>query len=135
MCRGTRSTPIIELGANDGLRGLSITHIRHNLEVLIKTSFAANTNVFLMEIKIPPNYGKKYTQAFNQIYHKLAEQYNLTLLPFMLDDIILNPELMQVDGLHPNEKAQVIISENLWQTLEPLLNADSNREKRALKVN
>ncbi|MCU7801301.1 MAG: arylesterase [gamma proteobacterium symbiont of Lucinoma myriamae] len=114
---------IIELGANDGLRGLPISHIRHNLEVLIKTSLAANAKVFLMEIKIPPNYGRKYTQAFNHIYHQLAAQYELMLLDFMLDDIILKPELMQADGLHPNEKAQVIISEYLWRALKPLLEA------------
>lgn len=119
---------IIELGANDGLRGLAIAHIRHNLEMLIKTSLAADAEVFLMEIKIPPNYGKKYTQAFNNIYHTLAAQYNLTLLPFMLDEIILNPELMQADRLHPNEKAQVMISENLWRALEPLLKVGLDKE-------
>lgn len=123
---------IIELGANDGLRGLSIAHIRHNLEMLIKTSLAANAKVFLMEIKIPPNYGKKYTLAFNNIYHTLAAQYNLTLLPFMLDEIILNPELMQADRLHPNEKAQVMISENLWRALEPLLKVGLDKEQREL---
>lgn len=113
---------VIELGANDGLRGLSISHIRKNLTALIKTSLESGSEVLLMEIKIPPNYGKKYTQAFNHIYHDLAEQYELTLLPFLLDDIILNLELMQADGLHPNEKAQTIMSENLWQALEPELN-------------
>ena len=113
---------IIELGANDGLRGLSIAHIKHNIESLIKVSLETGAEVILMEIKIPPNYGKKYTQAFNQIYHKLAEQYALTLLAFMLDEIAVKPELMQADGLHPNEKAQQIISENLWRALEPVLN-------------
>ena len=112
---------MIELGANDGLRGLSISHIKHNLQSIINISRASGAQVILMEIKIPPNYGKKYTQAFNQIYHQLAKQYSLILLPFMLDEIILKPQLMQSDGLHPNEKAQAIISKNLWQVLEPVL--------------
>lgn len=112
---------IIELGANDGLRGLSISHIKHNLQSLINISRKSGAEVLLMEIKIPPNYGKKYTRAFNQIYHQLAEDYALILLPFMLDEIILKPQLMQADGLHPNEKAQLIISNNLWQALEPVL--------------
>ncbi|RKZ92524.1 MAG: arylesterase [Gammaproteobacteria bacterium] len=112
---------IIELGANDGLRGLSIAHIRNNLQMLIKSSLASGAEVLLMEIKIPPNYGKKYTRAFNRIYHKLAEQYDMVLLPFMLDEIAVKPELMQADGLHPNEQAQTIISENLWEMLEPVL--------------
>lgn len=112
---------IIELGANDGLRGLSISHIKHNLQSLINISHTSGAKVLLMEIKIPPNYGKKYTRAFNQIYHQLAADYSLILLPFMLDEIILKPELMQADGLHPNERAQLIISNNLWQALEPVL--------------
>jgi len=112
---------IIELGANDGLRGLSIAHIRNNLQTLVKSSLASGAEVLLMEIKIPPNYGKKYTRAFNRIYHKLAEQYDMVLLPFILDEIAVKPELMQADGLHPNEQAQAIISENLWKMLEPVL--------------
>ena len=112
---------IIELGANDGLRGLPISYIKHNLQSLIDISRKSGAEVLLMEIKIPPNYGKKYTRAFNQIYHQLAADYSLTLLPFMLDEIVLKPELMQADGLHPNERAQLIISNNLWQALEPVL--------------
>lgn len=119
---------IIELGANDGLRGLSIAHIKHNLQALIRNCLESGTKVLLMEIKIPPNYGKKYTQAFNAIYHQLAEQYNLTLLPFMLDEIILQPTLMQADGLHPNDKAQTIISESLWQALESVLKKEISNQ-------
>jgi len=110
---------IIELGANDGLRGLSVNHIKKNLKLLIQTSLDAKVKILLMEIRIPPNYGKKYTQAFNQIYHQLAKEYSLTLLPFLLDNIVLKPELMQADGLHPNEKAQIKISETIWHSLVP----------------
>ena len=112
---------LIELGANDGLRGLSPGHIKSNLELLIQFCLAAGSQVLLMEIIIPPNYGKKYTLALKQIYHDLAGKYSLTLLPFFLEDIAIRPELMQSDGLHPNEKAQREISENLWLSLEPLL--------------
>lgn len=112
---------LIELGANDGLRGLSLRHIKNNLESLIQLCLNAKADVLLMEIIIPPNYGKKYTQAFRQNYHELAGQYSLTLLPFLLENIADNPELMQTDGLHPNEKAQKEISEALWLSLKPHL--------------
>ncbi|WP_246540337.1 arylesterase [sulfur-oxidizing endosymbiont of Gigantopelta aegis] len=112
---------LIELGANDGLRGLPPKLIRKNLQALIESSLQAKVKVYLMEIIIPPNYGKRYTDTFRQIYHDLAEQYDLPLLPFLLENIALKPELMQADGLHPNERAQEKISAQMWQTLEPLL--------------
>ncbi|MCK5697841.1 MAG: arylesterase [Gammaproteobacteria bacterium] len=109
---------LIELGANDGLRGLSIQHIEKNLEKIIKMSLATDAQVFLMQIKIPSNYGKKYTQAFNRIYHKLSKQYDITLLPFMLNKIALNKKFMQADRLHPNEQAQSVIKEYVWKSLK-----------------
>ena len=112
---------LIELGANDGLRGLSLRHIKNNLELVIQSCLAAGSEVVLMEILIPPNYGKKYTRAFKQIYHDLAGKYSLTLVPFFLENIAIRPELMQADGLHPNEKAQEEISEYLWLSLKPLI--------------
>jgi acyl-CoA thioesterase-1 len=108
---------LIELGANDGLRGLSLKHIKRNLKTLIQSSLNANATVLLMEIMIPPNYGKKYTQAFTQIYTDLAIQYDITLLPFFLQDIAFHPELMQADGLHPNEQAQPKIADLLEKQL------------------
>jgi len=99
------SRVLIELGANDGLRGLPLKHIKKNLELIVQASLAYQAEVILMEIIIPPNYGKKYTDAFNQIYHDLAEQYSLSLIPFLLTDVATTPGLMQADGLHPNEKA------------------------------
>jgi acyl-CoA thioesterase-1 len=112
---------LIELGANDGLRGLPPKLIRKNLQALIEHSLQAKAEVYLMEIIIPPNYGKRYTDTFRQIYHDLAQQYKLPLLPFILENIALNPALMQADGLHPNEQAQEIISEQMWLELKPLL--------------
>ncbi len=114
------SRVLIELGANDGLRGLPPKHIKKNLELIIQTSQASHAKVILMEIIIPPNYGKKYTDAFNQIYHDLAKDYSLDLIPFLLTDIASASSLMQADGLHPNEKAQSKISENVWNSLERL---------------
>ncbi len=112
---------LIELGANDGLRGLSIKHIRKNLEQLIQACLAADSKVLLMNISIPPNYGKKYTQAFANIYNDLIKKYSLTAIPFLLETIALRAELMQQDGLHPNEKAQIEISNNMWHILKPLI--------------
>ncbi len=112
---------LIELGANDGLRGLSLQHIKANLTQLIELSEQAGARVLLMTIHIPPNYGKKYTQAFRQIYHDLALQHSLPQLPFLLKGIALKPELMQRDGLHPNKKAQPKIAEAMWKSLETLL--------------
>jgi len=111
---------IIELGGNDGLRGLPIGHIMKNLDAMIQIGMASGAQIILMEISIPPNYGKKYTQAFSQIYPDLAEQYSVQLIPFILNDIALNPELMQTDGIHPNEKAQPEIMNKLWQAIESI---------------
>lgn len=112
---------LVELGGNDGLRGLPIGHIKNNLDAIIQTGMAKNIKVILMAIAIPPNYGKRYTEAFSQIYPQLAQQYALPMIPFILRDIAVNPELMQNDGIHPNEQAQPRIMEQLWQVLLPLL--------------
>ena len=112
---------IIELGGNDALRGLPIRHIKNNLQSLIQSSLNTKAKVLLMSIRIPPNYGKKYTRAFSRIYPELASEHSLPLIPFILEHIALNPELMQADGIHPNEKAQAEIMERLWEALEPLL--------------
>jgi acyl-CoA thioesterase-1 len=113
---------LIELGGNDGLRGLPISYIRKNLSALITTAQEAQTKVALMAIQIPPNYGKKYTSAFSSLYPELSKQYQISLLPFMIEDIALNPELMQVDGIHPNEQAQSLIVQNIWPEIEKLIN-------------
>ena len=115
---------ILELGANDGLRGLSPALMKSNLSEIIRRARAqqANTNVLLLGIKIPPNYGKRYIDAFYNVYPQLAQEMNIPVIPFLLEDIALNTGLMQPDGLHPNAKAQPIITEKIWQQLLPLLN-------------
>jgi acyl-CoA thioesterase-1 len=113
---------IIELGGNDGLRGLSINSIKQNLSGMISLTQQANADVILAGIKIPPNYGKRYTQAFYDIYIELAKEYQIPLIPFLLDSVGVHTELMQADGLHPTEEAQPIIMENVWPYLVTKLN-------------
>ncbi len=97
---------VIELGANDGLRGFHPNTIRKNLEKIILLSQQAEASVALMQIQVPPNYGKRYSQAFADIYPKMASEHQLPLLPFFLEHIILKDEWMKKDGLHPKEVAQ-----------------------------
>jgi len=112
---------LIELGANDGLRGLSLKQMNNNLAKMIELSQQSNAKVILAGMHIPPNYGKRYTEAFYETYVSLANQYNIVLIPFLLKSVGGQQHLMQEDGLHPNEKAQPIIVDNVWPYLLPLL--------------
>jgi acyl-CoA thioesterase-1 len=112
---------IIELGGNDGLRGLPLDVTRGNLAAMIEQSQAAGARVILAEMRIPPNYGRSYTEKFNGLYGDLSEQYDAVLLPFLLEDIALESGLMQADGIHPNAAAQPLILDEVWSVLEPLL--------------
>jgi acyl-CoA thioesterase-1 len=115
------SIVIIAYGGNDGLRGLDLTAMKVNLSKMIELSQQANAKVLLIGVRLPPNYGARYTQAFQDIYYDLAKQYDTALVPKMLLNVGGNPELMQADGLHPNEKGQPIILDNVFPGLEPLL--------------
>ncbi|MCO7227621.1 arylesterase [Halomonas sp. CnH100-B] len=112
---------LLELGGNDGLRGLPPAQMRANLATMIEQSQQAGAEVLLLGIDIPPNYGQAYRDAFTGVYHSLAEEYDLSLVPFLLEDIALNQQLMQSDGIHPTADAQPIILDNVWPALEPLL--------------
>jgi acyl-CoA thioesterase-1 len=112
---------ILELGANDGLRGLPINHMRDNLNAMIQLCKKSGIKVLLIGMRIPPNYGVKYTEAFSQTYVQLATQHKLALVPFMLQSVAARPELIQSDGLHPNTLGQAIILENIWPELRTLL--------------
>ena len=114
---------IIELGGNDGLRGQPLGLIEKNLSVLISRSQKAGAKVLLTGMRILPNYGPRYTEGFHGLYGKLAEKYHTALVPFFLEGIGGDAELMQADGIHPNAKAQPILLDNLWPHLEPLLNS------------
>jgi len=112
---------IIELGGNDGLRGLSIKQMKNNLKKMIELSQKNKARIILAGMKIPPNYGKRYTEAFYQVYQDLSKTYNLELIPFLLDGIGNKPELMQADGIHPTGEAQPFIMKLIWEKLERLL--------------
>ena len=112
---------IIELGANDGLRGLPVKEMKANLDAIIKQSKKINAKVLLIGMKIPPNYGPQYTEAFSQTYQQLSLQHQVALVPFMLDNIAAKPTLIQDDGLHPNALAQSMLLDNIWPTLQQLL--------------
>jgi len=120
----TRHEPkyvLLELGANDGLRGLSPKEMKRNLEEMIRRSWASGAEVLLLGMKIPPNYGKRYVDMFYQIYPQLSAEMEVPLVPFILEDIALNPAMMQADGLHPNALGQPLIAEKVWSYLQPLL--------------
>lgn len=112
---------IIELGANDGLRGLPLELIENNLARMIERCQQANTKVLLLGMRLPPNYGPRYTQEFTQVFVGLAERYNTALVPFFLTDVATRRELMQSDGLHPNASAQPRLLDTLWPELLRLL--------------
>jgi len=112
---------ILELGGNDGLRGLPIEVTNQNLSSMIEQSQSAGATVILAEMRIPPNYGRTYTEKFNSMYTILTEQYDIALLPFLLQDIALEPGLMQADGIHPTARAQPVILEQVWSILQPFL--------------
>lgn len=112
---------ILEMGGNDGLRGLPVEVTRSNLASMIEQSRAAGAKVILAEMRIPPNYGQSYTEKFNDTYQELTAEYDIVLLPFLLQDIALEPGLMQDDGIHPTVAAQPLILDQVWVVLEPLL--------------
>jgi len=112
---------ILELGANDGLRGLSIDQTEKNLAAIIELLQKENVRVVLAGMKLPPNYGREYTQAFENIFPKLAARYRLTLIPFFLEGVATQPALNQEDGLHPTAQGYQIIVDHLWPKIEPLL--------------
>ncbi|MGJ8693878.1 MAG: arylesterase [Thalassotalea sp.] len=112
---------IIELGGNDGLRGFPIPLIKNNLLQIITLAKQENINIALMQIKIPPNYGPKYNKLFIENYQQLAEQHNIPLLDFFMEDIAINPALMLKDGIHPNIEAQSMIADNMEKQLNQLL--------------
>lgn len=109
---------LIELGANDGLRGFPLPTIKNNLSELINQSLQYDSQVLLIGMHIPPNYGNRYAQGFHQIFHELSQQYDIPLLPFLLEDVAIHDNLMQEDRLHPNAKAQPIIKNHVKKALE-----------------
>lgn len=112
---------ILELGANDGLRGLPLTTTRANLEQMLQACQRAGARVLLLGMKMPPNYGPRYTAGYERLFSDLARTYRVPMLPFFLDGVALNPTLIQADGLHPTAAAQPRLLQNVWTALAPLL--------------
>jgi acyl-CoA thioesterase I len=114
---------ILELGSNDGLRGLPLAGTHDNLDRMITLARSRGVSVLLLGMRMPPNYGERYTSGFLNMYADLAQAHQLALVPFLLDRVALDPALMQADGLHPNAQGQPLLLDNVWPKLEPLLRA------------
>jgi acyl-CoA thioesterase I len=112
---------ILELGGNDGLRGLPVIELKKNLAKIIERAQKHGVVVILAGMEAPPNLGEEYTRPFRQVYRELAKQYKLPLIPFVLEGVGGRPEFNQPDGIHPNAEGEKIMTENVWRVLEPLL--------------
>jgi acyl-CoA thioesterase I len=112
---------ILELGGNDGLRALPVAQIRANLVRMVELASSSGAKVLLLGMRMPPNYGPDYTEQFQQCYSEIARDKKIPWVPFVLNDIALSANLMQADGVHPNELGQPGILMNVWPSLKPLL--------------
>lgn len=115
---------LIELGGNDGLRGQPPRLIEQNLDRLVQMSLEAGAQPLLLGMRIPPNYGSAYSQAFIDNYPRVAERYEVPLVPFFLEGVAGDDALMQADGIHPRREAQAMLLENVWPALKPLLTSE-----------
>jgi acyl-CoA thioesterase I len=115
------SIVIVELGGNDGLRGLPIPDVRTNFESILRLSQQAGARILLVGMRMPPNYGPRYADAFHELYGELARQHQLPYVPFFLDGIALDAALMQEDGIHPNAAGQRRLLDLIWPALQPML--------------
>jgi acyl-CoA thioesterase-1 len=121
LARQKPRVTIVELGANDGLRGLPVAHMRENLATIIRAAQKAGSKVLLVGMKMPPNYGPAYTREYENAFHELARSHKLPLVPFILEGIADKPSLFQADQLHPTAQAQPAILEGIWKVLRPML--------------
>ena len=120
----TRHQPaivILELGGNDGLRGLSLAAMKENLAAMISAARQSGAQLLLVGVELPPNYGKHYTDKFRAIYRELAVEHQVALLPSLVEGVGTRAELMQADGIHPNGRAQALIAARVREELQPLL--------------
>lgn len=112
---------VLELAANDGLRGTPLRIIEKNLERLLNMSTQAGAQPIIVGIQLPPNYGPSYTRKFYNLFSELADEYEIPRVPFLLEGVALNHDLMQADGLHPTAEAQPILLENVWPYIKPMI--------------
>jgi acyl-CoA thioesterase-1 len=118
---------ILELGGNDGLRGFPPERMKANLQAIIETTKASGAAVVMLGIKIPSNYGPRYTGAFENVYRELANELGVLWIEFFMDGVALNEELMQDDGIHPNARAQLILLDNAWPIIRQALSERPER--------
>lgn len=121
LARHRPAVVVVELGGNDGLRGLPVAQMQKNLGEIIERSQRAGARVLLVGMRMPPNYGPDYTAAFERAYRELARRHKTALVPFLLEDIAEKPEYFQPDRIHPTEAAQPLIAERVWRALQPLV--------------
>lgn len=112
---------VIEVGGNDGLQGLPARTIENNLSQMVELILKHKQSLILVGVRIPPNYGEDYTKAFEKIYPKIAKKYHILLVPYFLEGIDSNRDLLQADGIHPTESVQSKMLENIWQQLIKIL--------------
>lgn len=112
---------VLELGGNDGLRGLSLRQTEDNLRAMIRAAQGSGARVLLIGMRLPPNYGTTYTEAFAAIYPRLARELGVALVPFLLSEVATDPALMQPDRIHPRAEAQPRLLDTVWPALVPLL--------------
>jgi len=112
---------VLELGANDGLRGLPLAQMKDNLSAMVRESQAAGARVLVLGMKVPPNYGPDYAQGFEAAFAEVAKRHKAALVPFLLEGFAEDPALFQPDRIHPAEAAQPLILERVWKELRPLL--------------
>lgn len=113
---------VIELGGNDGLQGFPLKIMRTNLSQMVDLSLESGAKVLMLGVRIPPNYGERYTESFFNIFHEIATEKQISLKPFFIESVALEAELMQSDGIHPKATAQPQIVADVWPHLESLLN-------------
>ncbi len=112
---------IIELGGNDGLRGIAIDTMRNNLQQMVRLAKQTGASVLLLGVRLPANYGEDFVNAFHQVYYDVAKAESVPLVPFFLQGVALQAHLMQADGIHPNDDAQPILLENVWPQLRSII--------------
>jgi len=112
---------VIELGGNDALRGYPVRTIRDNLSRMIKLAYTGERDVVVVGMQIPPNYGPRYTEAFTRVFEQVADEHDALMVPFLLENVALEPGLMQRDGIHPTADAQPLLLETFWQRVAPLI--------------
>ncbi len=122
--RHTPAVVVLELGSNDALRGLPLSMTENNLAAMTQAAKGAGAKVLIVGMQIPPNYGRDYTERFARVFQAVAQKEGVSLTPFLMEGMATDRELFQADGIHPNEKAQPTLLNNVWPGLKPLLRGD-----------